>query len=132
MRAMRTGNLLFLEYERVFTSSGGLRAGLAYYRAILSDIADNKVFSETKLKMPVLAYGAEISLGAAMLEGVKKVAESNYNSAATKAAAEENGLSSTHNSGNFWFLNGVYLSDQSPKSVHLSAQFLRRPCGTSP
>ena len=64
------------EYERVFTSPGGLRAGLAYYRAIPSDIVDNKIFAETKLKMPVLAYGAEFSLGASMLEGVKKIAES--------------------------------------------------------
>jgi pimeloyl-ACP methyl ester carboxylesterase len=63
------------EYERVFTSPGGLRAGLAYYRAIPQNIADNRIFSETKLKMPVLAYGAEFSLGASMLEGVKKVAE---------------------------------------------------------
>jgi microsomal epoxide hydrolase len=64
------------EYERVFTSPGGLRAGLAYYRAIPSDIVDNKIFAETKLKMPVLAYGAEFSLGASMLDGVKKIAES--------------------------------------------------------
>jgi hypothetical protein len=52
-----------------------MRAGLAYYRAIPRNIADNQIFSETKLKMPVLAYGAEFSLGASMLTGVKKVAE---------------------------------------------------------
>ena len=63
------------EYERIFTSPGGLRAGLAYYRAIPQNIADNKTFSKSKLKMPVLAYGAEFSLGASMLEGVKKVAD---------------------------------------------------------
>ena len=43
---------------------------------ISRDITDNKLFAETKLKMPVLAYGAEFSLGASMLDGVKKVAES--------------------------------------------------------
>jgi pimeloyl-ACP methyl ester carboxylesterase len=63
------------EYERVFISPGALRAGLAYYRAVPQDIADNKIFSETKLKMPILAYGAEFSLGNTMLEGVKKVGE---------------------------------------------------------
>lgn len=35
----------------------------------------NKIFSETKLKMPVLTYGAEFSLGDSMLQGVRKVAE---------------------------------------------------------
>ena len=63
------------EYQRTFTSPGALRAGLAYYRAIPQNIADNKILSAKKLKMPVLAYGAEFSLGASMLEGVKKVAE---------------------------------------------------------
>jgi pimeloyl-ACP methyl ester carboxylesterase len=40
------------EYERIFTSPGGLRAGLAYYRAIPQNIADNKILSAKKLKMP--------------------------------------------------------------------------------
>jgi pimeloyl-ACP methyl ester carboxylesterase len=63
------------EYERVFTSPGGIRAGLGYYRAIPRNIADNNIFAETKLKMPILTYGAEFSLGDSMLQGVRKVAE---------------------------------------------------------
>ncbi len=48
------------EYLRGFTKPGGLRAGLAYYRAADLSARQNKAFGErSKLGMPVLAIGAD-------------------------------------------------------------------------
>jgi pimeloyl-ACP methyl ester carboxylesterase len=48
------------EYLRTFTKSGGVRAGLAYYRALSVSAAQNAHFKSLgKLKTPVLAIGAE-------------------------------------------------------------------------
>lgn len=48
------------EYLRVFKKDGGLRAGLAYYRAAaLSAQQNRELFSRGKLKMPVLALGSD-------------------------------------------------------------------------
>lgn len=47
------------EYLRIFSQSGGLRAGLAYYRAIELSIAQNRQLqSQGKLTMPLLAISA--------------------------------------------------------------------------
>lgn len=47
------------EYLRIFSQSGGLRAGLAYYRAIELSMAQNKLLqSQGKLPMPLLAISA--------------------------------------------------------------------------
>ena len=47
------------EYLRVFTRPGGLRAGLAYYRAAGLSAEQNKAFGAAgRLAMPVLAVGA--------------------------------------------------------------------------
>ena len=48
------------EYLRVFTKAGGLRAGLAYYRAVgLSAQQNRDLSAKGRLAMPVLALGAE-------------------------------------------------------------------------
>ena len=48
------------EYLRVFTKAGGLRAGLAYYRAAALSAQQNRDLSaKGKLAMPLLALGAD-------------------------------------------------------------------------
>ena len=47
-----------------YTQPGGMRAGFAQFTAFSTDAADNKVFEEVKLTMPVLAVGGEKSFGA--------------------------------------------------------------------
>ncbi|MEX3980111.1 alpha/beta fold hydrolase [Paraburkholderia sp. EG287A] len=48
------------EYLRVFTKEGGLRAGLAYYRAAETSARQNRELSARgKLRMPVLALSAD-------------------------------------------------------------------------
>jgi pimeloyl-ACP methyl ester carboxylesterase len=50
------------EYVRTYSQPGAMRAGFAYYRALLQDIADNKaVLAQDKLAMPVLAIGGAVS-----------------------------------------------------------------------
>ncbi|WP_130835681.1 alpha/beta fold hydrolase [[Erwinia] mediterraneensis] len=47
------------EYLRVFCSSGGLRAGLAFYRAVTQSAQQNRdLQAKGKLKMPILAVSA--------------------------------------------------------------------------
>ena len=40
-----------------------MRAGFAQFTAFSQDAADNKIFEQTKLTMPVLAVGGEKSFG---------------------------------------------------------------------
>jgi microsomal epoxide hydrolase len=48
------------EYLRVFCKDGGLRAGLAYYRAAAQSAQQNREFAvRGKLRMPVLALGSD-------------------------------------------------------------------------
>jgi pimeloyl-ACP methyl ester carboxylesterase len=53
---------------------GALRAGFEVYRSYQTDLADNQVLAQTKLKMPVLGYGGESSIGEAVLYGLRAVA----------------------------------------------------------
>jgi pimeloyl-ACP methyl ester carboxylesterase len=46
-----------------YTRPGGMRAGFAQFWAFSQDAADNKVFEQTKLTMPVMAVGGEKSFG---------------------------------------------------------------------
>jgi pimeloyl-ACP methyl ester carboxylesterase len=65
------------EYLRTYRQPGALRAGLAYYRNIPRDIADNLAISQDfKLPMPVLALGGNNSWGRRMevLESLKRLA----------------------------------------------------------
>jgi pimeloyl-ACP methyl ester carboxylesterase len=50
------------EYLRTYGQPGAMRAGFAYYRALVQDIADNEaMISRGKLPMPVLAMGGAVS-----------------------------------------------------------------------
>lgn len=47
------------EYVRVFKKDGGLRAGLAYYRAAAQSAQQNRTLAQETLKMPLLALGSD-------------------------------------------------------------------------
>jgi pimeloyl-ACP methyl ester carboxylesterase len=47
-------------YVSSYSAPGGMRAGFEYYRAFPINEEQNKVLSETKLQMPVLALGGDI------------------------------------------------------------------------
>lgn len=47
------------EYLRVFKKDGGLRAGLAYYRAAAQSAKQNRTLARENLKMPLLALGSD-------------------------------------------------------------------------
>lgn len=65
------------EYLRVLTLSGGLRAGLAYYRSVARSAAQNRRLQDQgKLRMPVLAVSAEFGSIADMAESLRPYAES--------------------------------------------------------
>ena len=64
------------EYLRVFTKDGGLRAGLAYYRAAaLSAQQNRELCARGKLAMPVLALGADQGSIANMAAPLRAYAE---------------------------------------------------------
>ena len=64
------------EYLRVFTKDGGLRAGLAYYRAAsLSAHQNRELSARGKLTMPVLALGADQGSIADMAAPLRDYAE---------------------------------------------------------
>jgi pimeloyl-ACP methyl ester carboxylesterase len=64
------------EYLRVFVKDGGLRAGLAYYRAAaLSGQQNRELSARGKLKMPVLALGSDQGSIADMATPLKNFAE---------------------------------------------------------
>ncbi|MCC9181803.1 MULTISPECIES: alpha/beta fold hydrolase [Mycolicibacterium] len=48
------------EYERVYSSLGGMRGMLGYYRAVLEDIEQNKPLQQQQLSVPVLALGGDV------------------------------------------------------------------------
>jgi len=50
-------------FAATYAQPGGMRAGFAQFTAFSQDAADNKVFEEVKLTMPVLAVGGEKSFG---------------------------------------------------------------------
>ena len=65
------------EYVRAYEEPGAMRAGLAYYRAIPQDIADNeRALARGRLEMPVLGLGGAESFGrrGLTLESMRRVA----------------------------------------------------------
>lgn len=65
------------EYVRAYEEPGAMRAGLAYYRAIPQDIADNeRARAQGRLEMPVLGLGGAESFGRRelTLESMRRVA----------------------------------------------------------
>ncbi len=70
------------EYVRTYAQPGAMRAGFGYYRAMMQDVADNKVeIAKGKLTMPVLAMGGAVSYphgrgrGPECGESLKRVAD---------------------------------------------------------
>ncbi len=64
------------EYHRTFVKDGGLRAGLAYYRAAtLSAQQNRELAARAKLQMPVLALGSDQGSIADMASPLKAFAE---------------------------------------------------------
>ena len=64
------------EYLRTFVKDGGLRAGLAYYRAAALSAQQNRELSaKAKLQMPVLALGSDQGSIADMAAPLKAFAE---------------------------------------------------------
>jgi pimeloyl-ACP methyl ester carboxylesterase/quercetin dioxygenase-like cupin family protein len=51
-------------FTATYAQPGGMRAGFAQFAVFSTDAADNKVFEQVKLTMPVLAVGGEKSFGA--------------------------------------------------------------------
>src|SRR5438552_8103636 len=50
-------------FTATYAQPGGMRAGFAQFTVFSTDAADNKVFEQVKLPMPVLAVGGEKSFG---------------------------------------------------------------------
>lgn len=50
-------------FAATYAQPGGMRAGFAQFTAFSQDAADNKIFEQVKLGMPVLAVGGEKSFG---------------------------------------------------------------------
>ena len=65
----------FAEYARTYAQPGKLKASFDYFRAFPEDVAQNEVYAQTPLPMPVLALGAEGSLGGFVLQQVETYAE---------------------------------------------------------
>ncbi|MEU7575009.1 alpha/beta hydrolase [Micromonospora sp. NPDC049240] len=63
------------EYAGHLSDEAHLRASFAYFRAFGQDVADNTAYRGTKLPMPVLAVGAQASLGAQVAEQVRRYAD---------------------------------------------------------
>ncbi len=65
------------EYGRIICSDGGLRAGLAFYRAFAESAEQNRAFLAThgKLALPVLALGADQGSIADMVTPIRRVAD---------------------------------------------------------
>ncbi|MGI5254084.1 alpha/beta fold hydrolase [Actinacidiphila glaucinigra] len=61
-------------YGRYLKDPGHLKASFEWFRTLNQDVADNAVNAKTKLKMPVLALGAQYSLGNAIPDQVRKYA----------------------------------------------------------
>ena len=51
-------------FAATYAQPGGMSAGFAQFTAFSQDAKDNRIFEETKLRMPVLAVGGEKSFGA--------------------------------------------------------------------
>lgn len=62
------------EYVAAFSAPGALRASMAHYGAIWTDLEHNRENAKTPLDMPVLALGGELSFGAGAVKAAKRIA----------------------------------------------------------
>jgi len=63
------------EYVAAFSAPGAMRASMAHYGALWTDLEHNKENAKTPLEMPVLALGGEMSFGDLALESARKIAK---------------------------------------------------------
>lgn len=63
-----------VEATRAYSLPGSLEAGFKWYATFPQDAQDFQAFSQTKLTMPVLALGGELSAGAFIVPMVEQVA----------------------------------------------------------
>jgi pimeloyl-ACP methyl ester carboxylesterase/uncharacterized RmlC-like cupin family protein len=100
-------------FTATYAQPGGMRAGFAQFAAFSTDAADNKVFEQVKLRMPVLAVGGEKSFGALQAVIMRHVA-SNVQEAVVPRS-------------------GHWLMEESPEyTVSLIRKFLDSPEPASP
>jgi pimeloyl-ACP methyl ester carboxylesterase len=64
------------EYTRVYSKPGYMKAGFDYYRAFFTDHEQNRKSMQTRLEMPVLTIGGDISkaTGDTMLKAIQQAA----------------------------------------------------------
>lgn len=62
------------EYVRAYSSLGGMRGMLGYYRAVIEDMAYNKTLFERKIVPPVLALGGDVGSAPKIFQAMKPLA----------------------------------------------------------
>jgi pimeloyl-ACP methyl ester carboxylesterase len=63
------------EYVRCYSGLGAMRAGFEWYRTMDQDLPAMQQAAETKLTIPVLALGGDVSLGGTPVNAMRAVAE---------------------------------------------------------
>jgi pimeloyl-ACP methyl ester carboxylesterase len=63
------------EYVRVYSSLGGLRGMLGYYRAVIRDMDYNRGLFQKKIAVPVLALGGDAGSAPGIFEAMRPLAE---------------------------------------------------------
>jgi pimeloyl-ACP methyl ester carboxylesterase len=63
------------EYLRCYRAPGAMRAGFEWYRALTTDVRDNRLSARTPLKIPVLALGGQHRMGDRVRASCTQVAE---------------------------------------------------------
>ena len=100
-------------FTATYAQPGGMRAGFAQFAAFSTDAADNKVFEQVKLTMPVLAVGGEKSFGALQAVIMRHVAINVQEAVVPRS--------------------GHWLMEESPEyTVSLVRKFLDSPAPASP
>src|SRR6201993_3674901 len=100
-------------FAATYAQPGGMRAGFAQFTAFSTDAADNKVFEQVKLTIPVLAVGGEKSFGALQAEIMRHVALNVQEAVVPRS--------------------GHWLMEESPVyTVNLVRQFLDSPAAPIP
>ena len=100
-------------FTATYAQPGGMRAGFAQFTAFSTDAADNKVFEQVKLTIPVLAVGGEKSFGALQAVIMRHVATNVQEAVVPRS--------------------GHWLMEESPVyTVNLVRQFLDSPTAAIP
>lgn len=63
------------EYERAYAMPGGMRGMLGYYRAVLEDIEQNRIFMNTRICVPVLALGGDAGSAPDLYDRIKPLGQ---------------------------------------------------------